>query len=481
MKVSTFISRSFCTLAISLTLAIWFLPSAYASQVCLTFWRVGNLELVQCTYLSTEAPPYPACGSQSTFYNDLIDALDGSFDPLTGGLYRNVTSPTPNLLWTTNYGGINTNFLSGQFSSSADLRFSGFDMQLTSVVNFGEWRLLGDDPLSPYAGLPYTFNNCALFQKDASQGTSVVSMQFVDNNGTVDVETGVINFASGNVQFNNTKFIGAGQVLVSSNAYFNNISSNTANLVLANGTFTTGSAGLNGQVLWTGGQMSGNFYNFGTLTAAANGQTKLADGCGFYNYGKLQGAGNITGALATVNNFGTLKPGDPFGRMQISGNLNEASSGNIEVFVAGSNPAQFGRVAVGGSLALSGNLQVIVTNGFAAPVGTQLAIISCASRTGVFTQTNIPVGTTLVYTNTGVLLVVTGPVPVQILGPRLNGSYFVFGFNTVMNQSYTIRQNDNLISTNWIFYTNFNGSGAITNISIDISKSPENFYRIDQP
>jgi hypothetical protein len=227
--------------------------------------------------------------------------------------------------------------------------------------------------------------------------------------------------------------------------------------------------------------MGGNFYNNGTLTVAPNGQTRLADGCVFNNQGTLKGAGNITGALATVNNFGTLKPGDPFGQMQISGNLNEASSGNMEIFVNGSQADQFGHLAVGGSLTLSGALQVVATNGFAAPVGTQLPIISCGSCSGVFTQTNIPVGTQLVYTNTGVLLVVTGAVPVQILAPRLNGSNFVFGFNTVTNQSYTIRQNDNLISPNWIFYTNFIGSGSITNISIDTSKSPENFYRVDQP
>jgi len=70
----------------------------------------------------------------------------------------------------------------------------------------------------------------------------------------------------------------------------------------------------------------------------------------------------------------------------------------------------------------------------------------------------------LTYSNTSVYLVVTGPVPVTIQSLHSTSGSFFFAFETQSNQSYTIQQNTNLATTNWLFYTNFSGNGSLMQV-----------------
>jgi uncharacterized repeat protein (TIGR01451 family) len=75
--------------------------------------------------------------------------------------------------------------------------------------------------------------------------------------------------------------------------------------------------------------------------------------------------------------------------------------------------------------------------------------------------------------------VVVGPV--RILSPAKSGGNFIFSFQTFSNQSYTIQQNTNLLTTNWTLFSNFIGNGSIYQFSVPLSSSRQKFFRVREP
>jgi len=71
-------------------------------------------------------------------------------------------------------------------------------------------------------------------------------------------------------------------------------------------------------------------------------------------------------------------------------------------------------------------------------------------------------------------------VPVQILSPKLTNGNFSFSFVALSGQSYTIQNKADLTGTNWADYTNFLGSGSITQIALPVTASNQ-FFRVRQP
>jgi hypothetical protein len=63
----------------------------------------------------------------------------------------------------------------------------------------------------------------------------------------------------------------------------------------------------------------------------------------------------------------------------------------------------------------------------------------------------------------------------------LTNGKFSFGFNTQSNQSYTVQQNANLATTNWIFYTNFLGKGSLMGVLAPVTNNPQEFFRVSEP
>ena len=70
--------------------------------------------------------------------------------------------------------------------------------------------------------------------------------------------------------------------------------------------------------------------------------------------------------------------------------------------------------------------------------------------------------------------------PPQML-PQFSGTGFNFGFQSVSNQSYTIQRNDDLTTTNWIFFTNFTGDGSLLQLVSPVTNAPQRYFRLRQP
>ncbi|TDP73268.1 beta strand repeat-containing protein [Roseateles toxinivorans] len=205
-------------------------------------------------------------------------ALDFAF---SAGFYNpGVTAPQPLLLGDAlqiNAGG--NKFFSGVgFTNlSGTVNWNTTDslfLQSGALIsNAGLWDARSDNALVNNGGATSTFNNSGIFRKSVGVGsTSIGSIAFV-NSGTIDAQTGVIDFGGGNVTFNaGTQFTGAGLTRITSNASFNGAFT-SANLRLQGGTFTGGAAQIGGTVAFSGGALTGDW-------TVAGGQTLLGVGGG---------------------------------------------------------------------------------------------------------------------------------------------------------------------------------------------------------
>jgi Cadherin domain len=126
--------------------------------------------------------------------------------------------------------------------------------------------------------------------------------------------------------------------------------------------------------------------------------------------------------------------------------------------------------------------------------GTDAAQFNINAATGVVTLKAIPNYQTKssysinVIASDGTLsstkaVTVSVTIPsVQILSPKLTGTNFFFQFPTVNGQSYTIQQNVDLTTTNWVFCTNIVGNGSTQQFQWPVSATPaQHFFRIFEP
>jgi hypothetical protein len=72
-------------------------------------------------------------------------------------------------------------------------------------------------------------------------------------------------------------------------------------------------------------------------------------------------------------------------------------------------------------------------------------------------------------------------IPAQIQSPLLAGTNYTFNFSTVSGQSYTVQQNTNLATTNWIFCTNIIGNGSLYQFQTPVSSNHQQFFRVSAP
>jgi len=189
--------------------------------------------------------------------------------------------------------------------------------------------------------------------------------------------------------------------------------------------------------------------------------------------GTLTGSGLISGS---VMNAALLSPGSPFGQTTIAGSYTQTANGALAIILAGPNPGTgFNSLVVDGAANLGGALTVMVTNGFELPVATQFQVLSCASRAGVFSDLTLPAGLSVQYSNNAVFLAE------MLQSPQVSGGNFTFNFQTASNQSYTIQQNTNLSTTNWLFVTNIIGSGSVFQFAVPATNTPQDLFRVRQP
>jgi hypothetical protein len=75
---------------------------------------------------------------------------------------------------------------------------------------------------------------------------------------------------------------------------------------------------------------------------------------------------------------------------------------------------------------------------------------------------------------------VSSVAPVEIQPPQLSGTNFIFSFQTVTNQSYTVLSTTNLASGTWTTNTIFIGDGTLKQLNVPSRKEAE-FFRIREP
>jgi len=73
------------------------------------------------------------------------------------------------------------------------------------------------------------------------------------------------------------------------------------------------------------------------------------------------------------------------------------------------------------------------------------------------------------------------PVPANLFAPPPEGGLWTLGFPTSLGQSYTIQQNPDLSTTNWVTYTNLIGDGSWVNYVLPATAPPADFFRVLEP
>ncbi len=381
------------------------------------------------------------------------------------------------------------------------------------------------------------FLNYGLLDKKFGAGISTINCQFINLGGTIEADSGTLALANGGLSSNATFVAGPNAVIDltggnNSGAWTGTLTgSGQGEITLASGSITFPSNGLNlnfapGLFLWTGGgiyaeQTGAGYTNFGSITispvnAPANAYGTLFNNSiihqtntGNFNVGAISlvnqlggiyefdGDGGITGNqfvnygllkkrcgtnVSAMNNSQTINYGGievDSGAISVPGGFS-MGGGNLTVALGGDGPGQVGRLAVQGSVALSGGLQVVLTNGFFPAVSNTYQIVSCSSLSGTFTNFSLPKGLSLAYSNSGVYVVV-GTLPVTIQSPSLTNGAFSFGFQTQSNQSYLIQEATNLAPALWSPYSNFSGSGAWMQFTVPTTNLLQQYFRVSEP
>jgi YD repeat-containing protein len=197
------------------------------------------------------------------------------------------------------------------------------------------------------------FNNAGTLRKSAGTGSATIDWANTFNNptGTVDVESGTLNL-SNVVQVSGSTLTG-GTWSVAGNATLNVSGAVTVNQasVILNGTGASFPA------------VSGLTTNSGTFS--------ILDGASFTTAGDLANSGTLT-----------VGPGST---LQVTGNFTQSPAGTLAVQVGGTPASgRFGRLAVGGTAAWDGTLDVQLVNGFGPTSGQTYTIAIAAGSSGHF-------------------------------------------------------------------------------------------------
>ena len=225
-----------------------------------------------------------------------------------------------------------------------------------------------------------------------SESGSVASSSGVTADGTFDI-TGTTQGAS--IQ----TLSGSGEVrtaadkdltLTNASGMFSGVIGGAGGVVLS-----AGREILNGVNTYTGGTV----VNSGTLivgersdlsNASIAGNTAVLPGA------TLGGHGIVTSAGRTLNNTGTVSPGNSIGTLTVGGNYVQGSNGNLAIEVT---PTANDKLAVAGTASLAGTVTVTGSPGNYVP--TRYTLLSSAARSGQFDALVSDLGS---YTSLGYFL-----------------------------------------------------------------------------
>lgn len=109
------------------------------------------------------------------------------------------------------------------------------------------------------------------------------------------------------------------------------------------------------------------------------------------NGGKLNGAGQITGSVASAG--GEVAPGtaSTTGVINLTGDYSETSASKLTIKIAGLVAGQFDQLNVTGNTTLAGTFNGSFIGGYTPALGTTVwSVLTYASHTGAFTTVNPP-------------------------------------------------------------------------------------------
>jgi hypothetical protein len=455
-----------------------------------------------------------------------------------GGLgdYDSVTNVNTMIIWPTNAPSLQAEFYneglviltnSGTFYMSDGIKFVN--------TASGTFEFVGDGGYISGRG---AFLDYGTIRKSSGTGTSAVS-SFSSYGSTIEADSGELVLSQAGI-IGDSFVVGAG-ALVDLTGGGNSLcdqeltGSGPGEVLLSSGTLSDylpypAAATLNfapGQFWWTGGRLFGGpavltnlstvtiwptneptlqapFYNAGLVTMTNSGALDIIGseyGNGFINLasGTFEFVGDGGSVSGAYTNYGTLRKSSGTGTSTLTGLVNQGgiievdsgqlvldgdfaqNGGALRIKFGGTGPGHFGQLIVSGNAAIGGPLCITLATNVALEQGSQFQILSCASLTNTFSATNVPAGLLVSYKSDGVYLVVAGPPPVQILTPQSSGGHFNFSFQTVSNQSYTVQQNTNFTTSDWVFYTNFTGNGSMFQFTTSLSNAPNNFFRVTEP
>ena len=233
-----------------------------------------------------------------------------------------------------------------------------------TLDNAGTLNLQGDVGLAnaAYGG---TVTNSGTLAKVAGSGVASISgLNFSNNGGLIDVQTGSLQFSGGSLRFNDgTRFAGAGVVQVLSDASFSGHIA-ASRLVLGNASYTGGDgsasglasvATLHGNTTFTGGYLAGQWRLAADHTlGVAAGSTKYIFGS-VINQGVINAADNLNFVYAShvLDNRGTLNlQGDvgllnaAYGGTVLNSGLLAKTAGSGESSLASISLSNTGSIAV---------------------------------------------------------------------------------------------------------------------------------------
>jgi hypothetical protein len=285
-------------------------------------------------------------------------------------------------------------FLNGvTFTNDGSINWTGgalFMQNGSALINNGTFDAQSDQSLNNNGGPLSTFTNNGLFEKTAGAGaTTIGSIAFV-NNGTIDVQTGSIDFNGNNATFNGgSNFTGAGEVNINSNATFNG-GFTSANVDFQGGTYTGNSAVLTGTADWSAGFFQGGWtVDSGSTLNVLAGSNKFLNAASFTNDGTVNWS---NGALFLQNGSQLVNTGT----VAITGNNSINNNGGPASSIV--NNGLIEKTAGAGTSTLASGLS-LDNNGTINVLSGTIALPSAFSNDGTLGGTGIFTSTTL--TNNG--------------------------------------------------------------------------------
>ena len=209
-----------------------------------------------------------------------------------------------------------------------NLAGASFDARCDGQLGRGYPDLLGSG----------SFNNAGSFTKSAGTGTTEVDVPF-NNTGTASVASGALSLAAGGT--------------------------NTGSVAIA-----------------AGDTLSAAGYIQSSGSTSLNGGT-LAAGPFIINGGTLTGSGTING---NVTNGGQVIPGGAgaAGTLTVNGNYSQTASGSLNIELGGTAAGSSDLLAVSGTAALAGQLDIAEINSFHPALGNTFQVLTFGSSSGSF-------------------------------------------------------------------------------------------------